>query len=157
MTVAIRVSRSLPMRFAALFPGTEGDGPDAMPTALPASGEVDGAHAKPRILIVEDDATAARALARLLRSRGFEVDHAIDLTGARNAVRSTTDVVILDLMLPDGPGHSLIPKVREANSRARVIVTTGMSDRRALAAAFAAGAERVIIKPIDFAELLSLL
>ena len=116
-----------------------------------------GVPSKLRILIVEDDDLAGRALLRLLGWKGHRVEHVTDLAGAQAALLSKPDVVILDLMLPDGRGTTLLTQIRAAKIRARVIIMTGMSDRRELAEVLEAGADGIVIKPIDFTKLLSLL
>ncbi len=64
------------------------------------------------------------------------------------------DVIILDLMLPDGLGHSLIRHLRTIDHPARVVVTTGMSNARELAEVRSLGVVAILQKPIDFQALL---
>ena len=60
------------------------------------------------VLIVDDDATTVASLAELVAAEGFEVATADSLAAARAALlRQRPDVVLCDLLLPDGQGIDL--------------------------------------------------
>jgi DNA-binding response OmpR family regulator len=61
---------------------------------------------------------------------------------------------VLDLMLPDGDGASLLRAVREQSLRCRIAVTTGTNDTRRLRAVTALRPDLLLTKPINLAELL---
>ncbi len=68
-----------------------------------------------RILIVDDDAELARMLAEYLRQAGFPCEHRADLRSARVTLAGPApcaELVILDLMLPDGDGLEFCRQLR---------------------------------------------
>src|SRR4029077_363655 len=68
-----------------------------------------GAH----ILIIEDDASSMNALARILKSQGYQVLTALTLHEARRLIdHPRLATVILDLMLPDGDGIEVLRDAR---------------------------------------------
>src|SRR5262245_29156653 len=87
----------------------------------------------PRILIVEDDDLSREAMIELLGTRRYELVGAADLSQARRLMReSTIDVILLDLMLPDGYGSAVLRYIREAKLPIRVAVITAAYDARLL-------------------------
>ncbi len=106
-------------------------------------------------LIVEDSADYADTLEMALATRkeaDFVVTKVATLAGAKAVLaRQEMDVVILDLHLPDAAGIDLVKAVKEASSNP-VIVLTGWGDVDTDAAK-AAGADEVLMKPIDPAVL----
>ncbi len=79
---------------------------------------------KKHILIVDDEQDICFLLAALLRQLGYETDVAHSLgEGAEKLTNDRDyDVVFLDLNLPDGLGHKIIPTVHRANHRAKVVM-----------------------------------
>jgi DNA-binding response OmpR family regulator len=106
------------------------------------------------VLLVEDDPTTVSALRRLLSSRGYDPTIATSLAEARALVDQSHDVVILDLMLPDGDGAGLLRHVRAAGLPARVVVTTGIDDPHRLADVRRLGPAALLRKPVDLDGLL---
>ena len=78
------------------------------------------------MLVVEDDPTARRAIACILRRQGYTVSEAPTLADAlREAVANQPQWILLDLMLPDGNGTDLLRRVRAGEIASRVCVITG--------------------------------
>jgi len=108
-----------------------------------------------RILLVEDEEDVRRTLTTLLTIEGAKVTstgsgrEALDV-----AANGTFDVLLTDLDLPDVPGDAIIRQVLAAPQPARVIVLTG-SGESDLSRARRAGAEVVLLKPIDWNELIT--
>jgi DNA-binding response OmpR family regulator len=109
-----------------------------------------------RILLVEDESNVRETLARLLRIEGAEVKtagtgrEALDLLA-----RHTFDLLLTDLDLPDVPGDMIIRHVlTQSAGHAQVLVITGSSEGDMLRAR-EAGAEIVLIKPVDWSILIS--
>ena len=65
--------------------------------------------------------------------------------------------VLLDLMLPDGCGISVLERIRDASVPCTVCVITGCGDSRVLGDARRAGAEHTFTKPLDVEGLMSLM
>src|SRR5690349_17068127 len=85
---------------------TNSAGPSASPA--PATREAASkSSSETSVLVVEDDRTARRALALLLRHRGFVVSEAGTIAEAVAGLAAGLDWVLLDLMLPDGCGFEV--------------------------------------------------
>jgi DNA-binding response OmpR family regulator len=81
-----------------------------------------------RLLFVEDDESNRVALAALLEEEGFEVDSTPSFEEASRLLRAASasyDAVLLDQTLRDGWGTNLIPLVRSALPKAKVLVLSG--------------------------------
>ncbi|WP_335949604.1 response regulator [Salipiger bermudensis] len=107
-----------------------------------------------RVLVVEDDMSVSRALARAVRSLGFDV--ATFGTGEellRSPVSAGPAALLLDLHLPGLSGADLILVLRQHFPDLRIIVMTGRDIGGARDACLSAGAELYITKPISRADL----
>lgn len=113
-----------------------------------------------RVLLVEDTPLLRSAFGRLLRLSGFEVFEAGDGRDALALVESFRPQVILtDLMMPNMDGYDLIRTIHDdpATSDVPILAITANSTEEAQCAARAAGATRVLLKPINLQDLLALL
>lgn len=109
-----------------------------------------------RILVVEDHDDTRRALSRLLIRQGYEVVESRDCARARAALQSQKfDVIVSDIGLPDGTGVDLMGEIRDGNTKGIALSGFGADSdiRRSLDAGFA----HHLVKPVDFAEIQSLL
>lgn len=107
----------------------------------------------PHALIVDDDVNAASTLTELVADEGFTTSTANNLRDARRqmAIRRP-DVVLLDLMLPDGSGMDLIQDV-ESRATTEVVLITGHASMESSIEALRLGAADYLIKPIDLTQL----
>ena len=107
-----------------------------------------------RFLLIEDSPQLAKAVTERLRLDGHAVDHAATLDEASDFVAvATYDLILLDIMLPDGDGRDFLNQQRQAEEKTPVIVITArsaVSDRVGL---LDLGADDYITKPFDFSEL----
>src|SRR5512145_2220749 len=79
---------------------------------------------KPRILVVEDERVISEPLAEHLERDGFDTEVAATLAEARAALeRAAPDVILLDVMLPDGDGRDLAREVRKTSDVPVIMVT----------------------------------
>ena len=85
-----------------------------------------------RVLVVEDDPSSRRALIQLLRLRGFHVTFAETVAHALSRLEDHPSCVLLDMMLPDGNGATLLRHIRLNQLPIRVAVTTGAADWRSM-------------------------
>jgi putative two-component system response regulator len=111
-----------------------------------------------RVLVVDDDPGMSGLLVRLLTSEGYAVCVAADAAAAREAVAShNPDVILLDVVFPDGDGFSLCRDLkRDAATRLiPVILVTGLTDRESRIKGRQAGADDFLTKPVDAQELLA--
>ena len=109
-----------------------------------------------RILMIEDDATAAGYAAKGLSESGHVCDVLTDGTdGLFQATRETYDVIVADRMLPGLDGLSMVRAMRAAGVKTPVLFLTaigGIDDR---VEGLEAGGDDYLTKPFAFAELLA--
>lgn len=105
-----------------------------------------------RCLIVEDDPILAAILEDTLRDEGFDCElHAHGGTVVEAVRRAPPDIVLLDLVLPDGDGFSLCRALR-AFSRVPLIMITGRADEADRLRGLDLGADDYICKPFNAGE-----
>ncbi|MBL8953002.1 MAG: response regulator transcription factor [Myxococcaceae bacterium] len=106
------------------------------------------------VLIVEDDANLRLTLEDNLKEQGYAVRVAASVAEGWQALDAApADVVVLDLMLPDGDGYTFCKKVREKRLAARVLMLTARSLEEDLVRGFDAGADDYLAKPYRLREL----
>jgi DNA-binding response OmpR family regulator len=111
---------------------------------------------KSSILIVEDDENLRVALRDNLEEEGYAVADAADTASAAEAMaRSAFDLVILDVMLPDGDGYALCRRLRAAGDRSLILVLTARALEEDLVTGLDAGADDYLVKPYRLRELLA--
>ena len=109
-----------------------------------------------RVLLVEDDVTAARGITLMLKSSGLVVDATDTGAEALELVRHYDyDIVVLDLMLPDMEGYEVVRRMRLARLETPVLILSGLSRPAAKVKGFGMGADDFISKPFDKAELVA--
>jgi DNA-binding response OmpR family regulator len=109
-----------------------------------------------RILLVEDEPSAARFIAKGLREAKHAVDIATDGTAAsRQCQENDYDSVILDVMLPGKDGLAVCRDLRAAGSDVPVLMLTARDAVEARVQGLDAGADDYLTKPFDFRELLA--
>ncbi len=87
------------------------------------------ADAKPRLLIVEDEESLAKSMARMLKSRGFDADTAFSGAEARQRMAAVEyEVVLLDVRLPDESGYGLLGELRALRPDIAVVMISGVDD-----------------------------
>ncbi|HET7131338.1 MAG TPA: sigma 54-interacting transcriptional regulator, partial [Gammaproteobacteria bacterium] len=110
----------------------------------------------PHALIIDDDATACAALGELVADEGFTVASAGSLKEAREQLRRAPDVILLDLVLPDGNGMELLRDLPRVSST-EVVVVTGHATLESSIEAIRRGASDYLLKPINLAHLKAVL
>jgi DNA-binding response OmpR family regulator len=103
-----------------------------------------------RVLLVEDDFRFAAALTAALRRSGYEVDHVPTAAAALSA--PPTDLVLLDVGLPDGDGVDVCRRLR-AQGDVAIIMLTARGEERDRVVGLRGGADDYVVKPFGFAEL----
>ena len=107
-----------------------------------------------RVLIVEDESAIAESLLFALRRDGFAVTHAKTLAAAETLL-TDTDLVVLDLMLPDGSGFDLLAKLRTLGQRTPVIILTSRDEEADRVAGLEGGADDYVLKPFSPREVVA--
>jgi DNA-binding response OmpR family regulator len=107
-----------------------------------------------KVLVVDDHAETRQLLARTLLGEGHRVLTAADCDGAAAAVGGDDfDVIILDVMLPDGSGVDLARRLREQEIATPILLLTARGEVRDRVAGLDAGADDYLPKPFAVAEL----
>jgi len=107
-----------------------------------------------RVLLVEDDITASRGIALMLRSQGAIVDETDTGEEALELVRHYDyDIMVLDLLLPDMEGYEVVRRMRSSRQETPVLILSGLTRPQAKVKGFGMGADDYITKPFDQAEL----
>lgn len=107
-----------------------------------------------KVLIVEDTVELARALRDFFALGGHSADIAGDLSSAQDYLSvSHFDMVLLDIMLPDGDGRGLLKSIRKRDDSIPIIVMTAKSEISDRIDVLDIGADDYIVKPFEFAEL----
>ncbi|MES2211296.1 MAG: response regulator transcription factor [Chloroflexota bacterium] len=109
-----------------------------------------------KILVLEDDTRLAALLARGLRREGHAIDAAGTVEDAEWMIaESVYDVLLLDVMLPDGDGFSLCGRLRAAGNWTPVLMLTARDAVTDRVRGLDVGADDYLVKPFAFAELLA--
>lgn len=109
-----------------------------------------------RILVLEDDAKIASFIVKGLKQNGFAVDHAADgEAGLRLARTHPYDALVLDLMLPQLDGLSLLRRLREERVTTPVIILSALAAVDDRIRGLQAGGDDYLTKPFAFSELLA--
>lgn len=107
-----------------------------------------------RILLVEDTVTLGECVREQIADDGHAVDWMLTLAQAKASVASTQyDLILLDLMLPDGKGIDFLKRLRASGDSTPVIILTALDQLSDRIAGLNAGADDYLIKPFDLAEL----
>ena len=109
-----------------------------------------------RLLVVEDEAHLAEAVAHILKKNNYTVDVSYDgESGLDNALSGIYDVIVLDIMLPKMDGITVLKKLRESGSAVPVILLTAKSDVSDKVRGLDSGADDYLAKPFNTDELLA--
>src|SRR3954468_23662551 len=108
----------------------------------------------PKILVVEDEPAIAESIAYSLRRDGFAVTVAPSLAAAERELPNA-DLVVLDLMLPDGSGFDLIGQIRRRQVGTAVIVLSSRDGEADRVAALETGADDYVNKPFSPREIVA--
>lgn len=108
-----------------------------------------------RILVVEDEPKIAGFLQRGLAEEGHRVDVARDVEEARAALLEEYDLLIVDRMLPDGDGLSVVRALRRQRNLTPTICLTARDRVEERVEGLYGGADDYIVKPFEFEELLA--
>jgi DNA-binding response OmpR family regulator len=108
---------------------------------------------KGAVLIVDDDAGLQTVLSHYLEEDGYRVESALTLSdAAAKAEGAAFDVLLLDLVLPDGEGTELIARLR-GKSHSALIVVSGKDDPMEKIICLEMGADDYLTKPFEMREL----
>ncbi|WP_299044973.1 response regulator transcription factor [uncultured Tateyamaria sp.] len=107
-----------------------------------------------KYLLIEDNAELAGALCNRMRLDGHAIDHAATLSEGSDYLRvGEYDLILLDIMLPDGDGRGFLERHRAREDDTPVIVLTARSEVSDRVGMLDLGADDYLTKPFDHAEL----
>ena len=108
------------------------------------------------VLVVEDDARLAEALARILQDNGYATDVVHDgEAGVQYGGTGTYDVIILDVMLPKADGFTVAQRLRRAHVSTPILLLTARDAISDKICGYDSGADDYMTKPFSPAELLA--
>lgn len=109
-----------------------------------------------KILIIEDEPQVVEFLKKGLTEKGYETEVAYDgQMGERLVSKGEFDFVILDVILPVLNGYELCKRIREKGLNVPILMLTALGTTDDKVSGFDAGADDYLVKPFEFAELLS--
>lgn len=129
------------MTATSLSPRTGTRRPDGMPV---------------RVLVVDDEASLAELLSLALRYEGWEVRSAEDGAGALRTARDfRPDAVVLDVMLPDMDGLSVLRRLHQEHADVPVLFLTAKDSVEDRIAGLTAGGDDYVTKPFSLEEVVA--
>lgn len=106
------------------------------------------------ILLIEDDTVLGAAVRDQIAADGQSVDWVTRLDAAGDAMAvAGYDLILLDLMLPDGPGAGFLKALRRRGDVTPVIILTALDQISDRIEGLNAGADDYLVKPFDLSEL----
>ncbi len=109
-----------------------------------------------RVLVVEDDFQVAAYLIKGLKEQGHNVDHAADgKNGLFLATSEDYDAMIIDRMLPELDGLTIVKSVRAAGKTTPMLILSALGEVDARVEGLRAGGDDYLTKPFAFSELLA--
>lgn len=107
------------------------------------------------ILLIEDDFALAMGTEYALQAEGYTVIHAGNIADARKSLEQQLDLILLDVMLPDGTGFDFCKEVRAKGHQVPVIFLTAVGEEANIVQGLEIGADDYVTKPYRVKELLS--
>ncbi len=108
------------------------------------------------VLLIEDDVDAADYLVKGLKESGHQIEHAADgKAGLLKAAAENFDVLIVDRMLPELDGLSLVQHLRATGNTTPVLFLSALGEVDDRVKGLRAGGDDYLVKPYAFAELLA--
>jgi two-component system OmpR family response regulator len=109
-----------------------------------------------RILVIEDDAEVAAYLVKGLKENGYNVDHATDgKEGLLMAASENYDVMVIDRMLPNVDGLTIIKTIRAAGKQTPILILSALAQVDDRVQGLRDGGDDYLTKPFAFSELLA--
>jgi CheY-like chemotaxis protein len=109
-----------------------------------------------RILVVDDESILRVTLTAELKKEGYTVSSAGDGDIAIEMLQTEYfDLILLDIKMPNVDGYEVLRFVKQKHPTTKVIVLTGYGDLRNALDSKGLGADSFVVKPYEFADLLS--
>lgn len=85
--------------------------------------------AKRRVVIIDDEASFAETLTKMVKSLGFDVTVSTDARSSYTFELKTSDVVFVDVLMPNVSGLEVLEKLARQKARSSVVLMSGHSER----------------------------
>jgi two-component system, cell cycle response regulator CtrA len=109
-----------------------------------------------RVLLIEDDSSAAKSIELMLKSEGYIVDITDQgEDGLEIGKLYDYDIIILDLMLPDMDGYEVLKRLRAGKVNTPILILSGLSELDNKIKGLGIGADDYLTKPFDKRELIA--
>ncbi|WP_177920223.1 response regulator transcription factor [uncultured Eubacterium sp.] len=109
-----------------------------------------------KIFLLEDDAYLRDGLSEMLSGQGYAVTATETISQARGIIASCVfDLIILDVMLPDGSGLDLCASLRASGVTSPILFLTACDDEINIVKGLDSGADDYVTKPFKLLELMS--
>lgn len=109
-----------------------------------------------QLLVIEDDAKTAAYLCKGLKECGHKPDHAADgKDGLFMAMENNYDVIVMDRMLPELDGLSVLRTLRAAKKKTPVLILSALGEVDDRVRGLKAGGDDYLVKPFAFSELMA--
>ena len=109
-----------------------------------------------QILIIEDDVQTAKFIQKGLQESGYVVDHAVDgKSGLQQAMNEEYDALVIDRMLPELDGLSIIEQLRGQGFNVPILILSALGEVDQRVEGLKAGGDDYLVKPYSFSELLA--
>ena len=132
----------------------------AAAASAPAAGSAPAAEQKARVLVVDDNEDSARAVARIIRRQGYDVQVAHDGPAAvETALAHRPEFIFLDIGLPGLSGYDVARRLRQEESLrgALLVAVSGYGEESDRRRSREAGFDQHLVKPVDPETLLGLM
>ncbi|MGN0457620.1 MAG: response regulator transcription factor [Eubacterium sp.] len=108
-----------------------------------------------KVLLVEDDAFLREGLCEILEKEGYSVKPCSCISQAEKEINAGYNLVILDVMLPDGNGFDFCMEIRENGNNIPILFLTACDDEIQIVRGLDSGADDYVTKPFKLLELMS--
>ncbi len=107
-----------------------------------------------KLILLDDEGELREELAEFLQEQGFSVVEAESIQAFRHLYEHQgCDIAIIDRMLPDGDGMTLVQELRDAGERCGIVLFTARDASQERISGYALGADHYLTKPIRLDEL----
>lgn len=107
------------------------------------------------VVIIDDEHEILNMLERFLSRKGYSVKTYDNPLTALSALPAQTDIVLLDIMMPQMNGLDLLPRLIEKNPNVKVLMMTAFSTLDKVLNAHRKGANSYVMKPFESLDMLS--
>lgn len=109
-----------------------------------------------KILLVEDDMAITIGVEYALKKEGFSIKAAKNIKEAKESLKKEVfDLMLLDVLLPDGNGYDLCKEIREEDNNLPIIFMTACDEEVNVVLGLDIGGDDYIVKPVRIKELVS--